>query len=406
MKKVQFTRVNSGGFVRTLFNVESGLDILEISDCSLGTLNYTFLKAKTSKTKIINNRFTLDQDGAFIIEARNWSVAQNKILKVKGSMELRSQGVNSWVHIENNEVEFSKQSHETDNIFHLNFETRQRLDTVKIENTNLGELRRKFISDISVDTLEISGCRLTLENEDILDLSVRRFIFVNNQVENIISEAFRLRVGELGQIENNTFQHVQLESFARIAPGKPAAATPSLEIKNNWIENFESGFLIIQQNWIKLQIENIFLHKSCDCQLNPFTRDQIKVINNEVLVETVVRNTYCTKVELVNFYDFSREHCSDSPEQITEVFWIAIREGKAMEWKIDFSPLLSCHSVMVSLNQTFSIADPPLQWWYYCSDHHHRLGCLAFYQENRGQNQREGSQQIHRSNIQDYGVQN
>merc|ERR1711974_534412 len=98
-----------------------------------------------------------------------------------------------------------------------------------------GELRRKSISDISVDTLEISGCRLTLENEDILDLSFRRFIFVNNQVESIISEALRLRVGELGQIRNNSFQHVQLESFARIAPAP--AATPSLEIKNNWIEN-------------------------------------------------------------------------------------------------------------------------------------------------------------------------
>ena len=359
MKKVQFTRVNPRGRIQTLFNVESDLDILEISDCNLWTLNYTFLKANTSKTKIINNEFTVDRDGAFIIEARELSVAKNKIKKMKGTMELRSHGVDSWILIENNEVEFSKQSQEMDNIFHLNFEAGQRVDTVKIVNTNLGELRGKYISDILVDSLEISGCRLTLENEDILDLSVRRFIFENNRVENIISEAFRLRVRELGQIKNNSFQHVQEKSFARIAPGTPA--TSSLKIKNNWIQNFESGFLILQQNWIKLQIENIFLNKSCDCQLNPFTRDQLKVITNDVLIETAVQNTYCkdVKSKLVHFYDFSREHCEpatiDSTEPISEVFWIAIREENQWNGKLisrDF------YHVIASLNQTFPIANP------------------------------------------------
>ena len=356
MKKVQFTRVNPRGGIETLFNVGSDLDILEISDCNLGTLNYTFLSAKTLNTKIINNDFTLDHESAFIIKARNWSVVQNKIKKVKGRMEIGSHGVNSRVLIENNEVEFSKESQETDNIFHLNFEAGQRVAAVKIVNTNLGKLRRKFISDISLDTLEISDCSLTLDNEGILDLSVRRFVFVNNQVENIKSEAFRLRVGELGMIANNSFQHVQLESFARIAPASPAP--PSLEIKNNWIENFEPGFLIIQQNWSKLQIENVFLNKSCDCQLNLFTTDQIKLINNEVLIGTVVQNTYCTKLKLVNFYDYSREHCPaiDSPEQITEVFWIAIREGDRWNGKL-ISPEFSCHFVIVSLHQKFSITN-------------------------------------------------
>ena len=332
MKKVQFTRVNPKGGIQTLFNVKSDLDILEISDCNLGTLNYTFLKANTLKTKIINNDFTLDNDRAFIIEARNLSVVQNKIKKVKGGLMLTSQGENSWVEIESNEVKYSEQSREMDNIFHLNFESGQRVDTLKIENTYLGKLNRKFISDISVDTLEISGCRLTLENEDILDLSVRRFFFVNNQVEIIVSEAFLLRVGELSRIANNSFQHVQLKSFARLAPAPTSSLPPRLEIKNNWIENFESGFLIIQRNWIKLQIENIFLNKSCDCQFNLFTKDQLQVINKDVLIEAAVQNTYCTdvKLNLVNFYDYSHEHCT---EQITEVVWIAIREetNNAME---------------------------------------------------------------------------
>lgn len=325
LKKVQFTRVNPKGGIRTLFNVKSDLDILEISDCNLGTLNYTFLKAKTMKTKINNNDFTLDHDNAFIIEARNLSIAQNKIKKVKGSMEFTSYGVNSLVEIESNEVKFSAQSREKDNIFHLNFEAGQRVRTLKIENTYLGKLNRKFISDISVDTLEISGCWLTLENEDILDLSVRRFLFVNNRVEIIVSEALQLRVGELGQIANNSFQHVQLKSFSRLAPTPASSVPPRLEIKNNWIENFESGFLIIQQNWIKLQLENIFLNKSCDCQFNIFTKDQLQVINKDVLIQAVDQSTYCTdvKMELVNFYDYSNDHCT---EKITEVFWIAIRE--------------------------------------------------------------------------------
>ena len=164
------------------------------------------------------------------------------------------------------------------------------METIKIQNTNLGEMRGRFITEIELESLHISGCRMTLENEDILELSVNRFIFVNNLVEVLVTEALQLRVSELALIVNNTFQHLQLKSFTDVAPLTKSSA---MEIKSNSVENFESGFLIINQNWKNLEIENLRLEKRCDCHLRLFSTDQLEVINNDTVIDTLVKNTFC-----------------------------------------------------------------------------------------------------------------
>ena len=117
-------------------------------------------------------------------------------------------------------------------------------------------MRRRFITDIELESLEVSGCRMTLENDEILKLTVNKFIFVNNDVEVLVTEALMLTVSELARIANNTFQHLQLKSFTNVSP---LAKSSVLEIRNNRIENFESGFLILNSDWDRLEIENILL---------------------------------------------------------------------------------------------------------------------------------------------------
>ena len=152
-------------------------------------------------------------------------------------------------------------------------------------------MRRKFITEIELDSLELSNCRMTLENDDILKLTVKNFTFLNNEVENVVTEALMLNVSSRARIENNTFQHLQLKSFTNISP---LAKSSSLEIRNNRIENFESGFLTLNPAWERLEIEDILLLKHCECHFNLFNADSLEVIKNNSLMETVEQNTFCS----------------------------------------------------------------------------------------------------------------
>ena len=67
-----------------------------------------------------------------------------------------------------------------------------------------------------------------------------------------------------------------------------------MEIKDNSFENFESGFLIINQNWEKLRMENIYLLKPCDCHINIFTTNHLEVLNSNTVLDTIVNSTFCT----------------------------------------------------------------------------------------------------------------
>ena len=120
LRQVHFTRVNVLGLTETLFNVKSKLAMLEISDCSLGNINFTFLRADAWHAKIINNDFTVSQEKAFVIKANNLSVIGNNInTNLRGTLELR---VSGSLHIQDNLIQSSEDSQSIQNIFQLDFD--------------------------------------------------------------------------------------------------------------------------------------------------------------------------------------------------------------------------------------------------------------------------------------------
>ena len=121
LRQVRLTRVNVRGRTETLLNVKYKLDLLEISDCNIGNLNFTFLNANAWHAKIINNQFSLSQEKAFVLKANNLNITNNTIeTNMKGTMEI---SVVSHLHIEDNDISSSEELH---NIFKLGKITKKR----------------------------------------------------------------------------------------------------------------------------------------------------------------------------------------------------------------------------------------------------------------------------------------
>ena len=76
------------------------------------------------------------------------SIVGNKInTNMKGTLELN---VSRNLQIKDNEIKSTDDSQAIQNIFQLGFNRDQRMESIQIVNTNLGEVRSRFITDVEL----------------------------------------------------------------------------------------------------------------------------------------------------------------------------------------------------------------------------------------------------------------
>ena len=124
-------------------------------------------------------------------------------------------------------------------------------------------------------------------------ISADEFLFANNQVESIITEAFNITVSDVAKIINNSFEHLQRQSFTRIRPA-PGNLMSELKIINNDFHNFEPGFLQLSHDWDDsglLTLVQINLHKACDCNLD--LANAKKLNSSQDLENKLLNSSFC-----------------------------------------------------------------------------------------------------------------
>ena len=254
------------------FDKEEPLERLEITECNLGRVNYTFVEGAFTFVNISNNIITVDQKKVMDLEAKNVTLQNNVVEALENGGKLVLKVKNNLL-IENNT--FENYQNETDfDILDLKFS--QSLEQVKITNSNLGRIKSNFMFDIKVRNFEMSSNTLTLDNRNILKFSVvKQFNFTNNLVEDVITEALDLTVFGVVLIINNTFEHLQTQSFEGIHPAEEAGeqsleSAAKLVFINNRIGSYEREFLTLKQDWSdwELELGDINLKVDCDCSLD------------------------------------------------------------------------------------------------------------------------------------------
>ena len=97
----------------------------------------------------------------------------------------------------------------------------------------------------------------------------------------------------MAKIINNSFEHLQSQSFTRIRPA-PGNLVSELKIINNDFHNFEPGFLQLSHDWVvsgKLTLVQINLHKACDCNLD--MANAKKLNSSQDLENKLLNSSFC-----------------------------------------------------------------------------------------------------------------
>lgn len=309
LHRVKVSNANKKGLLKLLFKFEEDqtLDRLEIASCDLGQLNFTFAQGAFNFINLTNNILTVDHEKAMNLRAvENLEVRNNVVQSLENGGKLSLQ-VESRVSIENNTFE------NYDNETHfdiLDLEFGQSLQSVQITNSNLGRIKSNFMLDVTVSQMEMSFNKMMkLDGENILTIVVKDFIFSNNQVEAVITEAFNVEVSNEMQISNNNFEHIQDKTFQNI---KPQSSNSKLSIINNTFESYELGFKELNPNWSHVKLERIHLNVNCDCRLAEYLFDQ----NMSETENKWRQSLYCdgsgnkTLTLHQNIFSFGQEHCS------------------------------------------------------------------------------------------------
>ena len=289
------------------FDEDQTLDRLEIVECNLGQLNFTFAQGAFNFIHISNNILTVGHEKAMDLKAvENLELRNNVVQSLENGGKL-SLSVESRVSIENNT--FENYDNETDFDI-LDLEFGQSLQSVQITNSNLGRIKSNFMLDVTLSQMEMSFNKMKLDGENILAIVVKNFTFSNNQVEAVITEAFNVKVSDEMLIINNNFEHIQDKSFRGI---RPQSSSAKLSIINNSLQSYEQGFKELDSKWSNVQLESIHLKVGCDCSLPEYLFDQIMSETENKWRQSL----YCdgsgdeTFTEPKNIFSYGQENCSD-----------------------------------------------------------------------------------------------
>ena len=269
LQKVKVSEANRKGLLKTLFNFTHTVPKLEISESDLGHLNYSLVRGDFVFANISNNEWTLSEGKALDISGFSLNMKDNRItLPEAGSGDIKMKiRENGSLTLQNNRIEFSEEGARTMfEVMEIKFS--DLINFVKISRSNLGRIKSNFMSGIELrENLEISESSMKLDGEYILNITARKFIFTQNHVEALITEALDVSVSEEATITDNIFEHLQSQSLRNI---KPKTQMSKLEFLNNSFQAFERGFLEVHPDWDNsemLALDKINLRVPCDCNL-------------------------------------------------------------------------------------------------------------------------------------------
>ena len=269
LQKVTVSEANRKGLLKTLFNFTHTVHKLEISDCDLGRVNYSLVRGDFVFANISNNEWTLSEGRALDISGFSVNMKDNNIrVPVSGSGDIKMRiRENGSLTLQNNRIEFSEEEARTMfEVMEIKFS--DFINFVKISRSNLGRIKSNFMSGIELrENLEISESSMKLDGEHVLNITARKFIFSQNHVEALITEALDVSVSEEATITDNIFEHLQSQSLRNI---KPKTQMSKLEFLNNSFQAFERGFLEVHPDWDNsemLALDKINLRVPCDCNL-------------------------------------------------------------------------------------------------------------------------------------------
>lgn len=261
---------NRIGLLKTLFNFAHTVTKLEISECDLGNLNYTLVRGDFVFANISSNEWTVSQGRALDISGYSVNMKDN-IISVSGAgsgdIEMRIRE-NGSLTMQSNRLQFAEAGATRPMFEVMAIKFSDFINFVKISRSNLGRIKSNFMSGIELrKNLEISESTMKLDGEHILNITARKFIFRQNYVEALITEALNVSVREEAAITDNIFDHLQSQSLANI---KPKTQMSKLDFLNNSFQAFERGFLEVHPDWDNsemLALDKINLRVPCDCNL-------------------------------------------------------------------------------------------------------------------------------------------
>ena len=264
------SEANRIGLLKTLFNFAHTVTKLEISECDLGNLNYTLVRGDFVFANISSNEWTLSQGRALDISGYSVNMKDN-IISVSGAgsgdIEMRIRE-NGSLTMQSNRLQFAEAGATRPMFEVMAIKFSDFINFVKISRSNLGRIKSNFMSGIELrKNLEISESTMKLDGEHILNITARKFIFRQNYVESLITEALNVSVTEEAAITDNIFDHLQSQSLANI---KPKTQMSKLDFLNNSFQAFERGFLEVHPDWDNsemLALDKINLRVPCDCNL-------------------------------------------------------------------------------------------------------------------------------------------
>ena len=252
--------------IKALFKFAHPVSKLEISDCDLGHLNYTLIQGDFVFANISGNKWTLSQGRALDISAISLNMKDNIITLPEtgsGDIEMRIRENGSLTMQNNSPKDMARSLFE---VMDIKFSTY--INSVKITRSNLGRIKSNFMSGIELrKNLEISDSTMKLDGENVFNIMVRKFIFTNNHVTAVITEALNISASEEVTMTDNIFEHLQSKSLSSI---KPTTQISKLEFVNNSFQSFERGFLEVHPDWDNsemLKLDKINLRVPCDCNL-------------------------------------------------------------------------------------------------------------------------------------------
>ena len=245
-----------------VFDVSYKMKLLSVENCTINTtVGAYFIKARSTEVRIKNNDLNLPEafEPCFDIKGDNITFSRNTI----NAKTDRTVTLNTTQHLlmENNTFE-----NENSDILQLSF-PREGLQSIRLLQSNLNRPKESFIQT-KVRELEVKDCYFKFDNEKVFVVEAETFLFSNNHLSKLDTDALEITATEVIKVTGNTFEHCQERVFVDIVPEE---STTEVYFDNNTFIQFEDGFLklpaALEENPSHLHITHTSLLKQCTCLL-------------------------------------------------------------------------------------------------------------------------------------------
>ena len=257
----------------------------KLINCTFGQfLEEKFVKVNSLSVEIKRNHFEASKKEVFSLKGEDIIFQGNNIVLPGSEISILLDGKN--INFTENRImgknqnlimmiPFNSLLLEENAIFENNYEVLElvfpetEISSLSIINSNLGRLTSVFLN-VLVNSTIISGSTFSLDSKDIFLIETRNLILTNNTFLGIYTGAIKSNVLDSIVISNNSFQHLQRESFFFI---EPVSNTTRISISDNIFENVENGFLKINPSSLqalqdgRLSFGQLNLKKSCSCAI-------------------------------------------------------------------------------------------------------------------------------------------